>query len=136
MQCNSIPRTSVDLVSTGHCKGNAVPEDIPTVYEGMLGLCLVLNISNFELTGCDWSGFWVTNRNPVRNMMMFLYGHNIVEQNLDTGIVYAMNFSFAAAHLRDLNKNLKTRMIADMRQARLDPQAILVWIVHYFAKDM
>lgn len=106
LQCDTIPRTSFDMVSTGHCKGNTVPSTVPSVYEGMPGLYSIFNMSDFTVFGWDWSGFWVTDINPVQDMLMFLYGHNLVEQDHDTGIVYAMNFSMASVHFRGIGKNL------------------------------
>lgn len=37
---------------------------------------------------------------------MFLYGHDLIEQDPDTGIVYAMDFSMASVHFRGIGKNL------------------------------
>ncbi|KAK5083999.1 hypothetical protein LTR70_007303 [Exophiala xenobiotica] len=108
MHCESVPRTPIDLVSTGECKGYTVPEGASVRYETLPQLYSVLNISNFELSGDDWAGFSVSNKPQAKDMLLFIYGHNIVDQDSSTNRVYGMDVSIASVHLHNLNKNLTT----------------------------
>lgn len=53
LQCDAVPRTPIDMVSTGHCKGNTVNSTVPTVYEGMPGLYSIFNYTDFAIFGWD-----------------------------------------------------------------------------------
>lgn len=108
LNCTYVQRTPIVLDSTGQCRGETVPIEVPWKYEMMPQLYNVLDLSNFELYGEQWSGFWVSNINPVQDMLLFIYAHNINEQNMTTGQVSAMDMSIASVHLHNLYKNLST----------------------------
>ena len=102
LQCDTVPRRPIQMTSTGNCTG----ETAPWKYEMLPELYTVLNISNYELSNDEWSGFWLTNRNPVQDMLLFIYADLFTDVEPDTNIVYGMNFSIASVHLHELYKNL------------------------------
>jgi len=102
MQCSSVPRTAINITGTGNCSDPT----FSTTYQAFPQLWDVLNVSNYEAYGIEWSGFWLTNVNPVQDMLWFAYASSITDRDNTTKIVYGMNISIASVHFHNIYQNL------------------------------
>jgi hypothetical protein len=104
IQCSSIPRTPINITGTGNCSD----PNFSSTYQAFPQLWDVLNISHYESYGIEWSGFWLSNVNPVQDMLWFTYGSSITNYNNATDVVYGMDISIASVHFHNIYQNLTT----------------------------
>lgn len=102
MQCNSIQRTSINITGSGNCSDPT----FSSTYQAFPQLWDVINITNYDTYGIEWSGFWLSNVNPVQDMLWFAYASSITERDNTTDIVYGMNISMATVHFHNIYQNL------------------------------
>ncbi|KAK5063160.1 hypothetical protein LTR84_005236 [Exophiala bonariae] len=102
MQCNSVERTPIEIAGTGNCSDPS----FSTTYQAFPQLWDVINITSYDTYGIEWSGFWLSNVNPVQDMLWFAYASSITDIDNTTDIVYGMNISMATVHFHNIYQNL------------------------------
>lgn len=101
IQCNAIHRTPINITGSGKCSSSTY-----RTYEAFPQLWDVINVSNYDTFGIEWSGFWLSDVNPAQDMLWFAYASSITDYNNATDTVYGMNISIASVHFHNIYKNL------------------------------